>query len=298
MLISCPKCHSIYEIPDNVVKKTGTNLRCHACGNIWHAMPEDALDFQAEADDEPYIEPIDVKEPPFRHYPANKENYSVPLDGRSGVKTKSSVEIKQEAGVSQDTSSNNKSDNKEEITLTSDFGTSFTISAATEYQDDETKKMPWLNRQDEIRPQAEDRLRPEKSFRGYRKTCALLLIILVALLAIFLRRDIVALYPNAETWYNKIHLSGIQNAEYLHFKNIQVAREIIDNKEQFHINVDIVNSSRYWSIVPPIAISGTKETFNANGAILKSRESAHLDITIPAFEQDNNQGLTLTFVRP
>lgn len=296
MLISCPKCHSIYEIPDNIIKKTGTNLRCHACGNIWHAMLEDALDYQSEADEEPYIEPIEVKEPPYRHYPANKKNYTIPADTRSGVRTKSSAEIRQEAGV---TEPQKKQDNKEEITLTSDLGTSFTISTTPEYQEtDDIKKMPWLNHKDEIRPQAEDRLRPEKSFRGYKKSCTLLAIVLLALLAIFLRRDIVSIYPQAEDWYNKIHLSGMQNMQYLRFNNVNISQQIIDNKEYLHIEADIVNTSRYWNIVPPISINDSEQTFQVDRAVLKAKESAHLNITVKAFEQNKNQGLTLHFVHP
>ena len=46
MLISCPKCHSIYEIPDDLIGKTGRNFRCQACANVWHAMRSDALGYE------------------------------------------------------------------------------------------------------------------------------------------------------------------------------------------------------------------------------------------------------------
>ena len=73
MLISCPKCHSIYEIADDLVGKTGQNFRCHACANVWHVMREDAIDYEQKVDEKPYVEAIPVSEPPHRHYPANKE---------------------------------------------------------------------------------------------------------------------------------------------------------------------------------------------------------------------------------
>ena len=65
MLISCPKCHSIYEIPDDLIGKTGRNFRCQACANVWHAMRSDALGYEEEKESEPFIEPIPVSEPPL-----------------------------------------------------------------------------------------------------------------------------------------------------------------------------------------------------------------------------------------
>ena len=89
MLISCPKCHSIYEIPDDLIGKTGRNFRCHACANLWHAMREDALDYVAdEKDDEIFIEPIEIKDE-RRGFPADKKEYIVPADTPSGVRTRS-----------------------------------------------------------------------------------------------------------------------------------------------------------------------------------------------------------------
>lgn len=74
MLISCPKCHSIYEIPDDLIGKTGRNFRCQACANVWHAMRSDALGYEEEKESEPFIEPIPVSEPPARPWPSEKRN--------------------------------------------------------------------------------------------------------------------------------------------------------------------------------------------------------------------------------
>jgi predicted Zn finger-like uncharacterized protein len=290
MLISCPKCHCIYEIPDEIIKKTGTNLRCHACHNVWHAMREDALDYHAEDEDEPYVEPIEVSEPPYRHFPANKENYTIPADSKSGVKTRSSAEVKKQ-----------ESREKEEITLTSDFGTSFTISAAPELKaDDESKKTPWLeaNEAKDVRAQKEDMIRPQKSCRGYRKTCVMLWLLLIVLLAVFLRRDIVTMYPDAETWYNKIYLSGLNNAQYLRFENVSLTSEIMDGEEKLHLKAEIVNTSRYNSFVPEIALNGVEGTFKADRDFIKAKEKAIVDIALPKFDDNTNQGLTLEFVHP
>ena len=62
MLISCPKCHSIYEIPDDLIGKTGQKFRCQACANVWHAMRSDALGYEEENEEEtPYIEELKVE---------------------------------------------------------------------------------------------------------------------------------------------------------------------------------------------------------------------------------------------
>ena len=132
MLISCPKCHSIYEIPDDLIPRTGQNFRCQACANVWHAMRQDAIGYEESEEEELYIEPIAVSEPPHRNFPANKKEFKIPADGKSGRKTRSSKEIIAEEGDEDYTPPAPKVKKKKEITLTSDIGTSFTISAPTD----------------------------------------------------------------------------------------------------------------------------------------------------------------------
>lgn len=43
MLIKCPKCRSVYDLPDNLITDEGLKLRCSECMEIWVAYPEDAL---------------------------------------------------------------------------------------------------------------------------------------------------------------------------------------------------------------------------------------------------------------
>lgn len=43
MLIKCPKCHSVYDIPDNLITDTGLAMRCAECKEIWTAYPQDGL---------------------------------------------------------------------------------------------------------------------------------------------------------------------------------------------------------------------------------------------------------------
>ncbi len=43
MLIKCPKCHSVYDIPDNLVSDEGRVLRCAECGEIWTATTKDTI---------------------------------------------------------------------------------------------------------------------------------------------------------------------------------------------------------------------------------------------------------------
>ena len=43
MLIKCPKCRSVYDLPDNLIKEDGLKMRCAECFEIWTSYPEDAL---------------------------------------------------------------------------------------------------------------------------------------------------------------------------------------------------------------------------------------------------------------
>lgn len=43
MLIKCPNCRSIYDLPDNLVDRDGLKMRCAECHEIWTAYPQDAL---------------------------------------------------------------------------------------------------------------------------------------------------------------------------------------------------------------------------------------------------------------
>ena len=306
MLISCPKCHSIYEIPDDLIGKTGKNFRCQTCSNIWHAMREDALGYEEEdTDDEvPYIEAIPVQEPPLRNFPANKETYVVPADSKSGRRTKSSKEV---LATEKETSTSKPATAKkqDEIVLTSDHGTSFTISAIPQYDTDDEddtnlKKTPHLfdKESKDICANKENRLLPEKPFKGYRKTKALLFLLMLTSLVLFLRREVVAFYPEAEPWYNKILLSGLKNPEYLKISQINVSEITENDKPMIKISAEILNPSRYGTFVPEVTISSSKKTFKANKNFLKAKESTKVEFTLPASENNSFQNLTLGLKRP
>lgn len=295
MLISCPKCHSIYEIPDNLVGKTGQNFRCHACANVWHVMREDALGYTEAEDTTPYIEAIPVSEPPHRNYPANKKEYHIPADHKSGTPTRSSLEIINQEG---NPNIRPKIKKQQELTLTSDQGTSFTISASPEYIEEDTST-PRLYDEEDIHISQQDRLLPPQPFKGYRKTWLLLILLVICFLLIFLRRDIVNIYPPAEIWYNKIKLSGLNNPEFLKFSNISLSETTIDNNTMLKITAEIVNTSRYTTRVPSITISDTKTTYNA-AAIdkLAGHEKKNFEINFPAPQNNLATTLTLGFKQP
>ncbi len=150
MLISCPKCYSIYEIPDDLIGKTGQNFRCQICTNVWHAMRSDALGYEEKRDDKPLIEPLHVAESETRPFPSEREEFTVPADSRPGRRIPSSADILAEAGILH--ASQNKPEKvpelsvpeppkiltsaqilnavqqKQELPLMSDDGTAFTIS--------------------------------------------------------------------------------------------------------------------------------------------------------------------------
>ena len=43
MLISCPKCKSVYEIPADEVRENGRKMLCSECGKEFLCHKEDAL---------------------------------------------------------------------------------------------------------------------------------------------------------------------------------------------------------------------------------------------------------------
>ena len=295
MLISCPKCHSIYEIPDDLIKKTGQNFRCQACSNVWHAMREDALGYEEDKEDL-YIEPLTVSTPPYRNYPANKEHYTIPADTKSGTRTRSSKEVIAKEGIPDYVPP--KSKKKKEYTLTSDQGTSFTISAAPEYAETEDIKTPYLSDQETIYINEDDRFSvPQSAPSSFLRRLFVFLLILISL-SIFLRRDIVNFYPPAEIWYNKAYLSGLHNEEYLKFENIIVAEQIIDNQSQLKITADIRNTSRYKTRIPDITLSTEQKSFKAKDDFLEAYGTSKIEIVVPAPKENAPLNLTLGFSRP
>lgn len=294
MLISCPKCHSIYEIPDDLIKRTGQNFRCQACANVWHAMREDAIGYEEPSEEEPYIEAIPVFEPPHRNYPANKTAFNIPADSKSGRKTRSSKDILEQEG---DTDMPlPKIKRKKEITLTSDMGTSFTISAAPLEEQEEEQTRFFLNKEEkELTANATERLQLEKPFKGYKKTYALLVLIIIAAFVGFFRREITSLFPKTEEYYNRIHLTGLNNPEYLSFRNIEVSETTVENKPMLKINAKIYNNSFYTTNVPNVTISGSENSFTPARARLEGHEETSVEVLLPKKENPTVKSLVLSF---
>lgn len=296
MLICCPKCHSIYEIPDNLISKTGQNFRCQACANVWHAMQTDALGY-TEKENPPYIEAITVSEPPIRNFPANKQDYNIPADTKSGKKTLSSKDILAKEGNKDYTSPSFSQKTAQEIELTSSAGTSFTISTIAEDTEDDNKRRPYLYNPeaDELTVNAHDRLLPEPPFKGYTKTYILLFLIACTAILGFFRREIVTLFPKAEPYYNKVYLSGLNNPEYLEFQNISLEELIIDERPMLKITADIYNNSFYTTHVPDVTISDVPTTYSPKVNMLSAHQSTSVEMILPLSANKNTTNLILSF---
>lgn len=297
MLISCPKCHSIYEIPDDLIPRTGQNFRCQACANVWHAMRQDAIGYEEETEDEPYIEAIPVSVPPHRNYPANKAAFKVPADGKSGRRTRSSQELITDEGDGSYVPPAPKVKKKKELTLTSDTGTSFTISAAPLEEEEEPSFFSTTPEKKELTANISERLQLEKPFKGYKKTYILLILLLLAAGLCFFRRSITAMFPAAEPYYNKVALSGINNPEYLKFENISIAETTDGETPMLKIEAEIANDSFYTTRVPNITVRGTDKTFAPARPLLKGYEKTRVEILLPA-KENTAANLILGFVKP
>ena len=296
MLISCPKCRSIYEIPDNLIGKTGKKLRCQSCNNVWHAMVGDALGYQKNKSDKPFVEGIDVSEPPFRNYPSNKEEFSVPLDNPdSKVKpsTPSSFDIVNKEGGIVDVNSMIKSKVDNELTLTSDKGTSFTISVGDKYE--EEKSRHFFDENKELKASNQDRLLYKKSKSGYKLAYFMLFLLLIFAGVLLLRREVVAFYPEFEQYYNKIMLTGLDNSEYLKFRDVNIEEKNMDNKDVLVINANIYNDSFYTTTVPNVGIKGRNEVYSPSKSLLGKNETSSIMIIIDAPNENEAVNLTLEF---
>lgn len=330
MLISCPKCHSIYEIPDDLIGKTGQKFRCQACANVWHAMRSDALGYEEEKEEEtPYIEELKVEEPSARPWPSERKEFVIPADSKSGRKTLSSSELvkqegdpnfvapvitphtqiqHQEAPLPPHTLSSavilDAAQKQNEITLTSDHGTSFTISTAP-IQDkvqEEYRKEPHLFADNErdynLKVSEADRFDTPKPFKGYKKTSAFLILLLLCAGFLFLRREVVTILPQAEPYYNKLGLSGLYNEEYLKFTKISVNRMMENKKPILKVTAEIKNTSPYTTYVPQITVNNLKERFAPAQSKLKGGETTKAVFSLPAPNNNTAVSLNLNFAKP
>ena len=49
MLISCPKCNSVYNISDTRIPGSGKRFKCAECGEIWRVFPQDVKSVEPES---------------------------------------------------------------------------------------------------------------------------------------------------------------------------------------------------------------------------------------------------------
>ena len=298
MLISCPKCHSIYDIPDDLIEKTGQNFRCQACSNVWHAMPSDALGYEEnKIEEKPFIEEIEVKEPPLRNYPANKEDYSIVNDTKSGRKVISSKKLVEQEGDPDYVVPRVKK--KKEIVLTSDYGTSFTISMDNKEVEKDEKNVPYLSDDEHVELRADEnkRMTAKEPRYWFVKTRILLFVMTLLVLLYGLRGVLVMVYPQAEVYYNKIGLSGLSNEHNLEFNNLKISKEKADDKEIIRIMADIHNNGILATNVPDVMIEGKSDKFKAQRSFLKAKEKTAIIIDIPVSLGEELLSFKLKFVK-
>ena len=48
MLISCPKCNAVYQIPDGKIPANGKKFKCAECGEVWTVRPQDVKEVKTE----------------------------------------------------------------------------------------------------------------------------------------------------------------------------------------------------------------------------------------------------------
>ncbi len=295
MLISCPKCHSIYDIPDGLIEKTGQNFRCQACSNVWHAMPSDALGYEKnKTDEKPFIEEIEVTEPPYRNYPSNVEDYEIVQDNKVGRKTISSKElVEKEGGLAYQTVKPKKA---KEIVLTSDYGTSFTISMDNK-EVSKDKSFFENNEKVELKANTVERMIEAKPRRSLVKTRMLLWLMLVGVMLFAFRGLVVMIYPLAEVYYNKVGLSGVNNVHNLEFENVNISKDVIEGKEVIKIVANIYNNGFLATKVPNVEVEGKNKKFTPNRTFLKAKEKTDVIVVIDELKGADLLSFKLKFVK-
>lgn len=295
MLISCPKCHSIYDIPDGLIEKTGQNFRCQACSNVWHAMPSDALGYEKnKTDEKPFIEEIEVTEPPYRNYPSNIEDYEIVQDNKAGRKTISSKELlEKEGNLAYQTVKPKKA---KEIVLTSDYGTSFTISMDNK-EISKDKSFFENNEQVELKANTVERMIEAKPRRSLVKTRMLLFIMLVGVMLFAFRGLVVMVYPLAEVYYNKVGLSGVNNVHNLEFESVNISKDVIEGKDVIKIVANIYNKGFLATKVPDVEVEGKNKKFTPNRTFLKAKEKTDVIVVIDELKGADLLSFKLKFVK-
>ena len=289
MLISCPKCHSVYEIPDDLVPRSGQNFRWSACSNVWNVIPSDAFGYREEDNEDIVVEALEVSEPPYRKYPADKDPYSVVQDNKSGKKTRSSKEVVEEEGDKNYVMVKPKVKKKKELTLTSDLGTSFTISMGGDDVDKDESvdvKNEIVSEKREIKADKSNRLEVKKTPKMYVKTKMFLWLCLIVWALLFFRNFWVMLWGGFEGYYNKVGLSGYDNYHKLSFENLRVSDEKKDGKTFTKIVADVVNNAMFATKVSDVKVKDKKDVFKPKRSFLKAKEKTEVEILL-----EENDGL-------
>ncbi len=281
MLISCPKCHSVYEVPDSLVPKTGQNFRCSACSNVWNVIKSDALGYNKDEEDEIVVEAIDVEVPPYRNYPADKEEYKIVNDTKPVKKKKIQAEEEVEIEEKEEPKSDLKAKNNE-LTLRSSQGTSFTISMGNG-EDDEKSFFGAYDKNEAgvVKALSEDRVVVEKKKNWYFKTRCFIIFMFLLLGIVVFRNMVVLSYSGAEEYYNKIGLSGYDNYHNLEFLDVKVNNIKKDGKNFIEIKSEIKNNGVFASKVLDVTVSGLNKRFSPERKFLKGKEKTNVSILVP-----------------
>lgn len=70
MILICPSCAKRYRLAPGAIGPAGRQVRCHACGHAWHALPEHAEPPEAAPPRRAEPEPPPVPPPPLPPRPA------------------------------------------------------------------------------------------------------------------------------------------------------------------------------------------------------------------------------------
>ena len=220
MLISCPKCHAVYQVSAESISPEGKRFKCAECGDVWTAYPEDAQNM----------------EPEILHAPQTDTDSSMPSENTASVVQRPSVSepTQRIAPTYNDTDAN--------LTemfhrLQQDTKGLFNDSPASQ-----TDKYVALKRKMQL------------IFSPLMINCTIALFIILSTLFIGYRNryEIVGYMPVLEDFYDKLGLESIYAGRDVVFQDVEVKHTERRGQHFIEIYGQIYNKGKRKSQVLPI----------------------------------------------
>ncbi|MCI5634529.1 MAG: zinc-ribbon domain-containing protein [Alphaproteobacteria bacterium] len=215
MLISCPKCNAVYQIPEGKIPEVGKKFKCAECGEVWTVYPKDVKKMAPETTVPPAAAPA-------------------PSKSKKTISTSAAPQLRPQA-ISPQTSSNSD------------------VDAMFNRLSQDTKGLFSGNGSSDTKLERYKR-KIAMFFTPFMINCCLFLLIIAFTFYIGYanRFYIVSKIPQLEHFYNEMGIKSLHEGRGLIFKNIK-SRYLRRHDENFvEISGLVYNESDMKSAILPI----------------------------------------------